>query len=57
MSPASSSTYFLSHDDLQVHSGAGVSGVAWLILFVVQATREFVKKEKVAYSETSYLIP
>lgn len=30
-----------------IHSGAGVSGTVWLVLFVAQATREFIKKENV----------
>jgi len=29
-----------------IHSGAGVSGTVWLILFVAQATREVIRKEQ-----------
>lgn len=33
-----------------VHSGTGVSGTVWLILFVGQGTREVIMKEKVCIS-------
>ncbi|KAH9936373.1 uncharacterized protein B0H18DRAFT_1081996 [Fomitopsis serialis] len=41
-----------------IHSGTGVSGTVWLILFVGQATREVIKKEKtsVATLTVSYVI-
>ncbi|EPT05300.1 hypothetical protein FOMPIDRAFT_1112253 [Fomitopsis schrenkii] len=41
-----------------IHSGAGVSGTVWLVLFVGQATREVIKKEKtsIATLTVSYVI-
>ncbi|OCH91206.1 hypothetical protein OBBRIDRAFT_812254 [Obba rivulosa] len=41
-----------------IHSGAGVSGTVWLILFVAQATREVIRNEQtsVATLTISYVI-
>ncbi|KAH9947577.1 hypothetical protein B0H21DRAFT_737879 [Amylocystis lapponica] len=40
------------------HSGCGVSGTVWLILFVAQATREFVQKQEITVPTlvVSYII-
>lgn len=37
-----------------LHSGCGVSGVLWLILFTAQATREMIQHQEVLFSLIKY---